>query len=324
MPARVQIHPMLATASSRRVFDPTWLLERKLDGVRAIAERAGDRVRLWSRTGKPLEATYPELVAALAAQPVPDFTVDGEITALDEHGATSFALLQQRMGLHHPTRALASGVAVTYFLFDVVRLMGHDTTALPLTDRKQLLAESIAFEEPLRFTEHQPAPAQRPVPLDEACAAGWEGLIAKRADSRYAQRRSSDWLKLKCEAGQELVIGGFTDPSGSRTGFGALLLGYYEPGHLEPGVGLRYAGKVGTGFDTRTLLALRAVLDGLTRSDSPFAEPVPVRAPHWVEPRLVAQIGFTEWTREGRLRAPRFLGLRQDRPAAEVVREQET
>ncbi|WP_425559734.1 non-homologous end-joining DNA ligase [Kitasatospora terrestris] len=309
----MEIRPMLATASTRRAFDERWVLERKLDGVRALAERDGDRVRLWSRTGKALEAGYPELVAALAAQPVPRFTVDGEIVALDGD-VTSFALLQQRMGLQDPVLAAASGVAVTYFLFDVVSLMGHDTTALPLTDRKALLAESIAFAGPLRYTEHRRAPAG-PAPLAAACAAGWEGLIAKRADSRYLPRRSADWLKLKCEAGQELVIGGFTDPAGSRAGFGALLLGYHEGGRL------RYAGKVGTGFDTRTLHALRAVLDGLVRADSPFGEDVPVRRPHWVEPRLVAQVAFTEWTQDGRLRAPRFLGLRHDRPAGEVVRE---
>ncbi|MFC5641710.1 non-homologous end-joining DNA ligase [Kitasatospora cinereorecta] len=308
----MDLHPMLATASDRREFDEGWVLERKLDGIRAVAERDGDRVRLWSRTGKPLTDGYPELVTALEAQPVPRFTVDGEIVALDGE-VTSFALLQRRMGLHDPVRALASGVTVTYFLFDVLALMGHETTGLPLTDRKQLLRESLAFDGPLRYTEHRAAAG--PAPLAEACAAGWEGLIAKRAASRYVSRRSPDWLKLKCEAGQELVVGGFTEPGGSRTGFGALLLGYHEGGLL------RYAGKVGTGFDTRTLTALRGVLDGLLRADSPFGEPVPVRAAHWVEPRLVAQVAFTEWTRDGRLRAPRFLGLRPDRPAAEVVRE---
>ncbi|WP_354638701.1 non-homologous end-joining DNA ligase [Kitasatospora camelliae] len=309
----MEIRPMLATATTRRSFDPRWVLERKLDGIRAVAERSGPRVRLWSRTGKRLEDGYPELVAALAAQPVPEFTVDGEIVALDGRGVPSFALLQQRMGLHDPRRAVATGVTVTYFLFDVVALMGHDTTGLPLTDRKELLREAVTFGDPLRYTDHETADG--PVPLAEVCAAGWEGLIAKRADSRYVPRRSSDWLKLKCEAGQELVVGGFTEPSGSRVGFGALLVGYREAGRL------RYAGKVGTGFDTRTLLALREVLDALERPDSPFDEPVPERRPHWVEPRLVAQVGFTEWTRDGRLRAPRFLGLRQDRPAGEVVRE---
>ncbi|MEU9127969.1 non-homologous end-joining DNA ligase [Kitasatospora sp. NPDC048540] len=303
---------MLATASDRRDFDGGWLLERKLDGIRALARRDAGGVRLLSRTGKPLGERYPELVEALAAQPVPEYTVDGEIVAL-AGGATSFARLQQRMQLRDPRAAAAAGVQVTYFLFDLLDLFGHDTTALALTDRKELLRESLVYGERLRFTEHRRADG--PVPLAEACAQGWEGLIAKRADSRYLPRRSADWLKLKCEAGQELVVGGFTDPAGSRAGFGALLLGYHEGGRL------RYAGKVGTGFDTRTLLALRGALDALAQPDSPFGGPMPERRVHWVAPRLVVQVGFTEWTRDGRLRQPRFLGLRPDRPAAEVVRE---
>lgn len=303
---------MLATATDRREFDHHWVLERKLDGIRAVATRDGATIRLLSRTGKRLDDGYPELVEALAAQPVPDFVVDGEIVAL-VGGVTSFSRLQQRMQLHDARLARASGVEVTYFLFDLLRLMGHETTALPLVDRKTLLHESITFTAPLAYTSHRQA--EGPVPLAEACAQGWEGLIAKRADSRYVHRRSPDWLKLKCEAGQELVIGGFTEPSGSRIGFGALLLGYYEAGLL------RYAGKVGTGFDTRTLTALYTQLTALERPDPPFADPVRERGVHWVAPRLIAQIAFTEWTRDGRLRAPRFQGLRTDKQPEDVTRE---
>ncbi|MEU2629477.1 non-homologous end-joining DNA ligase [Kitasatospora sp. NPDC007106] len=305
---------MLATPSTRRSFDDGWLLERKLDGVRAVAERDGDTVRLFSRTGEPMAGGYPELVAALAAQPVPRFTVDGEIVALDEEGRTSFARLQRRMHLRDPVRAAAAGVRVSYFLFDLTALMGHDTTGLPLLDRKQLLRETLDFADPLHFTEH--ARADGRVPLAEACARGWEGLVAKRADSRYVPRRSQDWLKLPCTAGQELVVGGFTEPTGRRTGFGALLVGHYE------GALLRYAGKVGTGFDTALLHRLRARLDTLVRPDPPFADPpAGERRVHWVEPRLVARVGFTEWTRDGRLRAPRFEGLRTDKRPEDVVRE---
>ncbi|MGW2400507.1 non-homologous end-joining DNA ligase [Kitasatospora sp. NPDC001664] len=312
----LRFSPMLASSSERREFGPGWLLERKLDGIRALAYRDGPTVRLESRTGKQLAPGFPELTEALAAQPVQRFVLDGEIVAFDEHGATSFERLQQRMQLRDPRRALATGVAVTYHLFDLLQLEQYDTTRLPLSERKQVLARALRYEGPLRYTEHRVADG--PVPLAEACARGWEGLIAKRADGAYQQRRSSDWLKLKCTAGQELVIGGFTDPAGSRAGFGALLLGT----HLTEGGGpLRYAGKVGTGFSTAVLHGLRARLDDLVRPGSPFDGPVPERRPHWVEPVLVAQCAFTGWTREGRLRHPRFLGLREDKEAHEVVRE---
>ncbi|MFJ5924893.1 non-homologous end-joining DNA ligase [Kitasatospora sp. NPDC092948] len=311
---------MLAVSSTRRVFDEGWVLERKWDGIRALAVRDGARVTLRSRTGQQLESAYPELVAALAAQPVPRFAVDGEIVAF-EGGRTSFARLQQRMGLHDPVRALASGVAVDYVLFDLLALQGHDTTGLPLLDRKQLLSEAVEFDAPLRLSEHTGAEPGVPVPLAEACAHGWEGLIAKRAAGRYVAARSGDWLKLKCETGQEFVVGGWTDPAGSREAFGALLIGYHEP-ELPHGR-LRYAGKVGTGFDTRTLHALHRTLLQLGSPVSPFdpADDVPPHTSHWVRPELVVQVGFTEWTRDGRLRAPRYQGVRTDRPAAEVVRE---
>ncbi|BFV60157.1 non-homologous end-joining DNA ligase [Kitasatospora sp. CMC57] len=303
---------MLATPSERRTFGPGWLLERKLDGIRALAYRDGDDIRLLSRNGKSLEAGYPELVEALAAQPVRRFVLDGEIVALD-HGRTSFELLQRRMQLHDPVRARASGVTVTYYLFDLLQLENYDTTGLPLRERKAVLRRAVHYGGPLRYTLHREV--EGPVPLADACARGWEGLIAKRADGRYLQRRSPDWLKLKCSAAQELVVGGFTDPAGARSGFGALLLGHYE------GPLLRYAGKVGTGFDTATLVRLRARLDELARPVSPFADSVPERHPHWVAPELVAQLAFTGWTRDGRLRHPRFLGLREDKPAREVIRE---
>ncbi|MGW3626649.1 non-homologous end-joining DNA ligase [Streptomyces sp. NPDC000880] len=306
--------PMLAVLSDRRTFDGGWLFERKLDGERALGLRGHDRVQLLSRNGLPLNATYPEVAAALAEQECSDFIVDGEIVALRD-GRTDFSLLQRRMQLTDPRTALASGVPVVYFLFDLLRLDGCDTTRLPLRTRKQLLRSAFEFRGPLRFTPHRNHGGQEL--LDKACARGWEGLIAKRADSVYVARRSSDWLKLKCAAGQEFVIGGFTEPTGSRAGFGALLLGYYDGGRL------RYAGKVGTGFDRATLLDLRRRLEALRQSRSPFeAGPeMRVRGAHWVRPELVAQIGFTEWTRDGRLRHPRFLGLRFDKKPTDVVRE---
>ncbi|MEV0783728.1 non-homologous end-joining DNA ligase [Streptomyces sp. NPDC050423] len=304
--------PMLAVLSDRRDFGSGWLFERKLDGMRVLATRDADHVRLLSRTGRAVQGGFPEIAEALAGQPSQGFTIDGEIVAFDR-GRTDFARLQRRMQLTDPRRARATGVAVTYYVFDILRLDGIDLTRLPLRTRKSLLRRALDFHAPVRFTSHRNQGGQRQ--LDEACARGWEGLVAKRADSRYRRRRSPDWLKLKCASGQELVIGGFTEPAGARTGFGALLLGHYDNGRLV------YSGKVGTGFDDATLAGLREGLDALEVSTSPFTTPVRERNIHWVEPVLVAEIAFTEWTRDGMLRHPRFLGLRPDRAAAEVVRE---
>ncbi|MFI9358243.1 non-homologous end-joining DNA ligase [Streptomyces lydicus] len=306
------VRPMLAVLSDRREFPAGWVSERKLDGIRALGVRDHDRTRLLSRNGLDLHRSYPEITEALGRQRCRDFTVDGEIVAF-AHGRTDFSRLQQRMQITDPEQARASGVAVTCYLFDLLRLDGRDLTRLPLRTRKSLLRRALDFGGPLRFTPHRNHAG--PHELDEACARGWEGLIAKRADSRYVPRRSSDWLKLKCSQGQEFVIGGFTEPSGSRVGFGALLLGHHEEGRL------RYAGKVGTGFDRSTLHRLHRLLDARRCDRPPFDDPVRVPRAHWVRPELVAQIGFTEWTRDGMLRHPRFLGLRDDKRPEEVVRE---
>lgn len=311
-PEQDTAHPMLAVPSERRAFGAGWLFERKLDGVRLIAARRAGRVRLVSRTGQAADGAYPELADALDAQDCGDFTVDGEVVALSR-GRTDFARLQQRMQITDPAVARASKVRVVYYLFDLLSLNGVDTTGLPLHTRKALLRDVLDLRPPLRFTTHRTGDAG--ALLDEACARGWEGLVAKRADAAYVHRRSRDWLKLKCSTGQEFVVGGFTDPAGSRTGFGALLLGYFEDGLL------RYAGKAGTGFSTAVLTALRHRLDGLEQRRSPFHDEVREKGAHWVRPELVAQIAFTEWTPAGRVRHPRYLGLREDKPAEEVVRE---
>ncbi|THA23605.1 ATP-dependent DNA ligase [Streptomyces sp. RKND-216] len=306
--------PMLARPSDRRDFGAGWIFERKLDGVRALAVRERGRVRLLSRTGQVMNRTYPELVDVLEEQDCEDFSVDGEIVAFTGR-RTDFARLQRRMQISDPRRARATGVEVTYCLFDLLALDGVRTTGLPLRARKALLRRAFVFGPPLRQTPHRNAGGQEL--LDRACGWGWEGLVAKRAQGRYQTgRRSPDWLKLKCSRGQEFVVGGFTEPSGGRVGFGALLLGYHADGRL------RYAGKVGTGWDRAALASLRARLDGLTRSRSPFADAVGERGAHWVEPELVAQVAFTEWTRDGMLRHPRFVGLRADKNPSEVVREE--
>jgi len=305
--------PMKATLGDRPFSDDGWVYEPKLDGVRALASRDGKAVTLTSRSGRPLERTYPELVDAVAADPCRDFVADGEIVAF-EGGLTSFSRLQGRMGLTDPDAARRTGIAVHLYLFDLLWLHGHDTTELQLHRRKRLLRGALVFDGPIHFVTHRDERGEEL--FEEACAKGMEGLIAKRADSLYRPGRSRDWLKLKCSQQQELVIGGFTASKGARREFGALLVGYYEGGTLC------YAGKVGSGFDHATLERLGDRLRELEVDGSPFASvrPVPPDS-HWVAPELVVEVAFGEWTRDGRLRHPRFLGLRDDRAAADVVRE---
>jgi bifunctional non-homologous end joining protein LigD len=305
--------PMLATLTGQRFSASGWIYERKVDGVRCLAFRKNKTVRLLSRTDKSQNEFYPELAEAMREQAARDFIVDGEIVAF-EKGVTSFARLQQRMHTHHPAEALRRRVAVYYYAFDLLHLHGRDTTGLPLRRRKVLLREALTFHDPVRYMLHRNTDGERY--FDEACRKGWEGLIAKRADSAYVHSRSTDWLKFKCANSQELVIGGYTDPKGKRTGFGALLVGYYEHGRL------RYAGRVGTGYDDATLERLGGRLSKLERRSSPFAdEDIPKKGVHWIAPKLVAEAAFTEWTERGRLRHPRFLGLRTDKAPKNVVRE---
>jgi bifunctional non-homologous end joining protein LigD len=307
---------MLATLTERRFSDPEWIFERKFDGVRVLAFRSGTSVRLLSRNRKPVDAHYPEVAEALLDQPTEDVIVDGEVVAF-EGGQTSFARLQQRMQIADPRRARRSGVRVFYYAFDVPYADGFDLTRIPLRDRKALLRRSLVWRDPIRFTSHRNATGE--AYWREACRKGWEGVIAKRRDSPYQSRRSPDWLKFKCVNEQEFVIGGFTDPKGSRSGFGALLVGIYRDGELV------YAGKVGTGFNEQTLASLKRRMQRI-EVDRPQFRPgaLPKRDVHWIRPELVGQIGFTEWTRDGQLRHPRFLGLRTDKEAREVVRERPT
>jgi bifunctional non-homologous end joining protein LigD len=309
------VEPMKAVLTDEPFSDPAWLFERKLDGVRCLAFGGGEVV-LKSRTGRTLNGSYPELVEALERDPADDFVVDGEVVAF-KGGVTSFERLQRRMQLSDPGAARRTHVAVFFYLFDLIHLDGYDTTGLPLRARKSVLRRALAFNGPVRWMQHRNRDGESL--FGEACRKGLEGLIAKRADRRYVQGRSRDWLKFKCSHEQELVIGGFTAPKGSRTDFGALLVGYYENGDL------RYAGKVGTGFDRATLARLGKRLRELEQEAPPFVDVHPVpRSARWVRPELVAQIAFTEWTRDGRLRHPRYLGLRDDKRPSEVVRERPT
>jgi DNA ligase D-like protein (predicted ligase) len=304
-PAPTTSGAMKAVLTDERFSDPNWIYERKLDGIRCISIRDGNNVTLLSRNDLKQNDRYPELAEALENERCDQFVIDGEVVAF-EGSETSFAKLARRG---------QENVPVFYYVFDILWLEGHDVRKLPLRTRKRLLRDALQFHGNVRWTQHRNRDGE--AFFKEACRKGWEGLIAKRADSPYVATRSRDWLKFKCEHGQELVVGGYTEPRGSRVEFGALLLGYYRDGELQ------YAGKVGTGFDTELLHTLGAQMREIERKDSPFANPATIKERNvtWVEPKLVAEVGFTEWTRDGRLRHPRFQGLRYDKDASEVVRE---
>jgi bifunctional non-homologous end joining protein LigD len=305
--------PALATLSHERFWESGWVYERKLDGQRCLAVRTSRVTRLYSRSGRDVTVAFPEIAEALEQQASADFVVDGEVVAF-EGSRTSFSRLQTRIHLSSAAKARRSGVAVYFYVFDVLRADGADVRREPLLDRKRRLRGLLTWEEPIRYTPHR-------VRGDEewfgtVCGKGWEGLIAKRAGASYPTGRTKDWLKFKCEAGQELVVVGWTDPEGSRVALGALLLGYHR------GDDLVYAGKVGTGFSQAVLRDLHGRLTKLERPDSPCTVgQLPRKDVHWAEPELVAEVAFTEWTGAGQLRHPRYLGLRTDKAASEVVRE---
>ena len=260
---------MLATLTDRRDFGDGWLLERKFDGERCVARKAGNDVRLESRTGKDLTSTYPEVRAAVAAQHSRDLLVDGEVVSYDGD-QTSFARLQQRLGLTSPSPEHVASYPVVYCVFDILEVDGERLTNRPLIERRSMLTKKIRSSSALQPTEAWRGDSQRR--FIAACRSGWEGLIAKRVDAPYAAGRSKDWLKLKCLWEQEFVVGGYTDPGGSRTDFGALLVGYYEQGTL------RYAGKVGTGYTNATLRELGRRLRALEVTEAAFVDARPIPA----------------------------------------------
>jgi DNA ligase D-like protein (predicted ligase) len=284
------LEPMAATLTQERFTSDGWVFERKLDGIRLLAHKDGEDVRLLSRNRLLQNDAYPSIARAIAGLPREGMVLDGE--ALGVWGRRT--------------------EAVGYHVFDLLWLDGRDLTKLTLDERTTVL-DSIALHAPLFRVER--LTSERP--WEHACAEGWEGVIAKRRDSLYEHRRSPFWLKMKCEASQEFVVGGFTDPRRSRVGLGALLLGYYD------GEDLVFAGKVGTGFDTRMLLDLRVRLDAIEVEQPPFTRAVslPTLGAHWVRPEVVVQVAFIEWTDHGKLRHPRLLGPRIDKAPSDVVRE---
>ena len=268
------VEPMAATLTQERFTGPEWIFERKYDGIRALAFKNGRDVRLLSRNRLP--QNNPRVSAAIASLDVRNAILDGELTWRGEDN-------------------------VAYYVFDVLWLDGRDVTRLPLDERRALL-RTLRLRGPVQ----QVTSIDEPKPWERACREGWEGVIAKRRDAPYEHRRSKHWLKMKCETQQELVVGGFTDPQGGRVGLGALLVGYYE------GDDFVFAGKVGTGFDTKLLLGLRAKLDALEVAKPPFtkAKGLPRLRAHWVRPEIVVQVAFIEWTVHGKLRHSRLLGVR--------------
>jgi DNA ligase D-like protein (predicted ligase) len=286
---------MAATLTDKRFNSPEWVFERKLDGIRLLAFKKGQRVQLFSRN--QLEQHNPAIADAILALPHKELILDGEVTGV--WGPAS-------------TREADKPRGQAYHVFDVLWIDGRDVMTLPLDERRALL-KTLPLRTPLRRV----AALDEDKPWERACAEGWEGVIAKRRDSVYEHRRSPNWLKMKCEASQELVVGGFTDPQGARVGLGALLVGYFE------GDDFVFAGKVGTGFDTNMLLDLRAKYDRNEIDMSPFtkASGLPRLRAHWVKPQVVVQVAFIEWTVHDKLRHPRLLGLRTDKAAREVVRE---
>jgi bifunctional non-homologous end joining protein LigD len=307
LPKQLQLARLVAQAPE----GDEWLHEQKFDGHRIVAELDRGRVRLLSRRFKDWTAELPSIARAIAALPVERALLDGEVAVLLPDGRTSFQALQNAFG--------GSGASLVYFAFDALAIDDHDLAPRPLEQRKAALAALVAraHDPRIRYSDH--VIGNGGACFREACKRGLEGIVSKRRDSPYAPGRGGAWLKTKCVLRQELVIGGYTDPEGTRTHVGALLVGYYD------GKRLVYAGKVGTGFTMKTLLELKQALTPLEVAESPF-DPEPARAwtgvgRHWVEPRLVAEVAFSEWTQDGRLRHPSFQGLRRDKRAAEVVRE---
>ena len=306
-----RIEAQLATAAKSPPAGPGWVHEVKYDGYRMLCRIAHGKVRMLSRSGKDWTGDFPAIVAALAMLPVESAWLDGEVVAFDDTGRASFQRLQQALAAAHPEQ-------LAYVAFDLLYLDGYDLRGAPLTERKRVLQDLLSHAPAaIRFSEHFDASGADF--LRNIRELGLEGMVSKRGNARYQSGRGPAWQKVKCLRRQEMVIGGFTDPEGSRSGFGALLLGVHDGDG-----GLLYSGKVGTGFDEATLAALSSKLKRLVQSESPFRNPpqgAEARRAHWVNPVLVAEVSFTEWTDDGTLRHPSFEALREDKPAEDVVRE---
>ncbi|MEC9482785.1 MAG: DNA ligase D, partial [Halomonas sp.] len=309
-PLARDVRPQLATLAREAPDGEKWLHEIKFDGYRIMARLENGEARLITRNSKDWTHRFPELARTLAQLPVDSALLDGEVVSLAADGTSSFRRLQE---------ALSGGrtASLVYQAFDLLYLQGWDLSEVPLVERKRSLAQLLEASRvvdhgSVRYSDH--IEARGPAFFEQACRMGLEGIISKRASSVYQSTRSKEWLKTKCANHEEFVVGGYTDPGGSRDGFGALLMGAFtDEGALE------YAGRVGTGFNARLLEQLTAMLEELATGDSPFNGPVPgERSVHWVRPEMVIEVEFTERTRDGRLRHPAFRGLREDRNPEEI------
>ena len=307
------ITPMLATPVEKPFDSPDWLFEIKWDGYRAVAFIENGKVRLVSRNQNDLTGQYSELGVLPKLVSAKNAILDGEIAALDEQGRASFSLMQQRTGIRSGGRRTAArlDVPVVYYVFDLLYADGYDLRRVALEERKQALVQIVGTNEVIRHSEHFP---ERGIALFEAAKQqGLEGILAKRRGSHYEERRSQDWLKIKITQTVDCVIGGYTDPEGSRQYFGSVVLGLYDKrGQLI------HVGQAGTGFTQATLKEIWQILKPLETKRSPFYGPVEAANVHWVKPQRVAEIKFTEWTHETaeggmKLRAPVFMGLREDK-----------
>jgi len=314
--------PMKATSGDLPVGEG-WTYEVKWDGMRALSFVDGDHLRVQSYNERDVTVSWPELAGLPDAVPASTALFDGELVATDDQGRPSFGLLQQRMHIADPAEARrrSAEVPVAYVVFDLLHLDGNDLTGLPLRDRRRLLDQVL---EPGSRWRCSPLHHDGPALLEAATAAGLEGVVAKRLDSKYEPgKRTRTWLKVKVRLRQEMVVGGWLPGEGNRTGrIGALLVGY----HATPGDGpLTFAGRVGTGFKDAELTRLGGLFEGLATDECPFDPPPPraeiLRGPRWLRPELIAELEFGEWTGDGRLRHPSYLGLRDDKPASEVTRD---
>ena len=307
-----RLEPQLATLVRQAPEGDQWLNEIKFDGYRMICRVERDQVRFSSRNHLDWTARLNRLATAVECLGLENTILDGEVVTVEPDGTTSFQSLQNAFREGRDNQ-------LTYYVFDVLYLAGHDLRHLPLAERKRILSKLLTGQNgPLRYSEH--VVGQAPEFFRQACKRQLEGIVCKRADQPYRPGRGTDWVKVKCAHREEFVIGGYTPPAGSRRGFGALLVGYFNS-HEQ----LVYAGRVGTGFSDRVLDELSTRLAKLERQKSLFVDLQGVtgeaRGVHWVAPKLVAQVEFSEWTRDGRLRHPAFLGLREDKPARQVHRE---